>query len=187
MDHCLVKPLYFRTSGLGQVVCSKGMFLGDMFYFKRCKLRDIWAVTTFLSAEWEWAKLWGRVLSLRKLPHILWSTLFSLSSFRVAKKRKALSLAQERKRDKVTRRPVRSCTSLTLAGLVTSMISWNLSQLDYMPFFVSMKTRNFPTLTLKEHLVVFKCMLYFLMNYRPSSKFAAWLRPLAVFTIMSSI
>lgn len=97
-----------------------------------------------------------------------------------------VSPVQERKRDRVVKRPVSCCTSLILVGLFMSMKTWHLSRFSSIPLFVNMKPRNFPGCTLKEHIVGFIRMLYFLADYKTSSKYATWLCPYEVFTIISS-
>lgn len=106
--------------------------------------------------------------------------------FRVAKKRKVLSPAHNRKWDRAARRYVSCCTFLMLVGLLIPMTVWHLSELDFMPLVVSMYLGNFQARTPKNNFAGFKHMLYFLTNCMTSFKTATWLCPSVVFPIISS-
>lgn len=97
---------------------------------------------------------------------------------KAAKKRKGLSPIQKRKWEREARRPLSYCTSFTLVGLLILVTNWNLSGLASIPLLVSMNPRNFPACTLKEHLVGFRRMSYFLTDCRIS------LRSLVCYTLL---
>jgi len=66
-----------------------------------------------------------------------------------------------RKREMAVRRPMRCCTSLTLVGLLISMIVLNFSGLASIPRWVSMNPRNLPRSTPNTHLPGLRRRLYY--------------------------
>lgn len=99
--------------------------------------------------------------------------------FREKRKGKALSPAHERKQDRATMLLLSCCTSLILMGILILMMAWHVPLCQHVP-------KELFVLNPKRTIGGIQVHVILLTDCRTPYKYATWLSPSTVFTIMSS-